>query len=272
MTWMLIGGGTMFALIVGGVVMAMLKGQKPPAQPTQAPQVGVDSEPTQSEAPAAPNKTKSDAAFLAEAEPLARRFMEAPSVEEMLPTVRNPALAEPRMKLHYPNGKTEALGMATFNSSMEIARAGIFCSLKVMTRRFDEKTLTFVETPQGLKIDWESSVGWSNMPWSEFIKSKPTSPQVFRVVLKDVDYYNFGFTDDRKWQSYLLESPDAEFSLYGYAERGSQLHTSLRLPPDGKKARIMLSMKYPADATSPQQVLIEKVIADSWVTENEESP
>lgn len=272
MSWMLIGGGTLLALIVGGLVVAMLNGDTPPNQAKQPARELIVPTTIPAKAPAAPASEPPDSEFLAAVEPVARKFLEAGLVEEMLPAVRNPEEAEPRMKLHYHGEKIEAPGLSKFNSSSEVVRSGKFTTLTILTRNFDEKALTFVETPQGLKIDWESWVGWSNMPWRKFIESKPSSPQIFRLILKDVDYYNFGFSNDRKWQSYLLESPDAEFSVYGYAERGTQLNSRLRLQPDVKRARIMLALKYPADATSSQQVLIERVIADGWVTETEESP
>ena len=53
-----------------------------------------------------------------------------------------------------------------------------------------------MDTPQGLKVDWESWAGWSEISWEKFLSMKPVSEHVFRVTLSAVDYYNFGFADE----------------------------------------------------------------------------
>jgi len=44
-------------------------------------------------------------------------------------------------------------------------------------------------TPEGWKIDWESSVGYNPMSWTEFKATKPHKPQQFRMVVRLVDHY-----------------------------------------------------------------------------------
>ncbi len=162
--------------------------------------------------------------------------------------------------------------MAEFNTESVISCLGTISALKVRTRSYEEKSLAFVDTPQGLKIDWESWVGWSEMPWEEFLASKPTTGRVFRLNLSPTDYYNFAFSDDQKWQAYRLQSPDGEHSIYGYAERDSAVGYASRCPPDSKQMALMLALKFPENATSDNQVLIEKFVAEGWVLETESSP
>ena len=88
------------------------------------------------------------------------------------------------------------------------------------------------------------------MPWSEFLTKRPTEAVEFRVRLSPIDYYNFGFADDAKWQSYRLDSPDGEHSIYGYTERGSVLDARLRPPPDTKSMPVLLSLRFPEGAES----------------------
>jgi hypothetical protein len=87
-----------------------------------------------------------------------------------------------------------------------------------------------------------------------------------------VEYYNFGFSDDRKWQSYLLVSPDEGHTLYAYAERGSVLDNRLKPSPDVKKTPLTLMLSFPAGAASGNQVLVDKFVAEGWMLETEESP
>ena len=266
MLWMLIGGGSLFALIVAGVLVAMKDGNKQAAQVPTKPLKPVP------ESAAGQSLKKNDAAITAEAEPLARKFLEATSVDEILPLLRNRDVAEARIRKFYPDGKISAPGMAAFNTLSEVSRMGSFLSFNIRTRDFEDKALTYVDTPEGLKIDWECWVGWSATSWDDFVSSKSTETKVFRLNLGSVDYYNVGFKDDQKWQSYRLISPDGKHSIYGYAERGSVLNARLRPPPDIKQMPMILALKFPENATSANQVIIESLVAEGWAVENEESP
>ena len=110
------------------------------------------------------------------------------------------------------------------------------------------------------------------MTWDEFLASKPTTARVFRLNACPSDYYNHAFADDRNWQAYRLTSPDGEQSLYGYAERGSAVSAKLPQSTDSQMRALMLALKFPANATSANQVLIEKFITDGWVLESEPTP
>jgi hypothetical protein len=266
MTWMLAGGAALFALIVAGVLMIMRNGGKaPPVVMSPVVQLPAQQHEKAADAPL------SDVAFLAAAEPMAGKFLSATSIAELLPLVRNPQTAEPRLRSIHPDGKVAAPGMSDFNTTREVIRHGQSMTVKIRTSGMDEKPLAFFITPEGLKIDWESWVGWSEMPWDEFLTTKPVSAKLFRVWLSPVDYYNFGFTDDLKWQSYLFESPDGEHAVYGYVERGSVLDNRLRPSPDVKKTPLAVTLSFPENATSRNQVLVGKVLAEGWTLETEES-
>jgi len=264
MRWMLIGGSGFLALCVVAVFMAMRKsnGKTPPPLPVAGtPATPVIQEPVFSEA-----------AFLAEAEPLAKRFLDAKTIDDLLPLVRHPEITGPRLRALHPDGTLQPAGMSAFNINAELVPAGSGHTVRVRTGEYAEKTMAFFPTPAGVRVDWESWAGWSEMPWGEFIQTRPTGAKLFRGMLGPVDYYNFDFTDDRKWRSYRLISPDGEHSLYAYVELGSVLDERLRPSPDQKQIPLTLSLRYPPDATSPNQVLVEKWHADGWVLENETEP
>jgi hypothetical protein len=265
MRLMLVAGGLLLALIVAGVAFSMNFGRKPVA--TQAavapPPVAVATEETEGHR---------EAAYLTEASPLAKKFLEATTVEQLLPLVRNPGVAEARMREFYPTGSIEAPGLSKFDS----AGQGVFIdgkavSLQVMTGALGEKTMVFVDTPEGLKVDWEGWVGWSEISWDKFLSSKPTTSYIFRVTLTPVEYYNFGFSDDSKWKSYNLEAPDHEHFVFGYAAKGSVANESIHIDPDTKKLTVTLALKFPEGATSSSQVEIARFICNGWV-EGVDSP
>ena len=208
--------------------------------------------------------------ILAETEPLARKFLEATTVDELLPLIRNPQRAKPRLQRQYPQGRIEPPGLAQFNTSGNLAFGDSSTVVEVRTRNFESRQLTFVETPGGLKIDWESWAGWSEMLWPELLAAMPSQATAFRVVVKRVDYYNFGFTDDSQWQSYRLESRDGEHMIFGYVQRGSTAARKIQMSSEVDHAPMMLKIRFPAHvASSNNQVVIDEVVATGWLEKDE---
>ena len=266
MLWMLIGGAALFALIVTGVLTAT-RSKDVPAPPV------ADS--AASGKPAAEHPViaeRTDVAFLADAEPLTKKFLEATRIEDLLPLVRHPEVAEARMRNYYPNGAIEPPGLAGFNIDSTVQRLGPVFAVNVRTSNFKEKSIAYVDSPQGLKIDWESWAGWSAMPWDQFLTTQPTTARVFRVRLNPSDYYNFAFSDDKKWQAYRIISPDGSHSIYGYAERGSSLCARLPQPSDTRQVALILALKFLEKAPSANQVLVDNLVAEGWVLETDPPP
>lgn len=271
MIWMLIGGVTLFAVIIGGVLMAMRGGDASGSAGSGLPPVTPDAVETPPAAPvAAPEK--SDLAVVAEIEPLTRKFLEATSIAEILPLVHDPATAEPRMRRTYPDGKVAAPGMAEFNTREEIVREGPVVSVNVRTKGYEEKSIAFIQMPEGFKIDWESWIGWSDLSWEDFMATKPTESKQFRVSLSAIQYYNGAFSNDLEWQSYRLISPDEKHTIYGYVEPGSDIDSRLKLPPDTKSSPLILKLGFPENATTSNQVIIRELVTEGWVLQNENKP
>lgn len=272
MFWWFVGGATLFALIVTVVLTAILSGEKPqPALVSQPAAPATPTAPLPHDDPSAA-LARSDTEFLTKAEPLAKQFMEATSIQDLLPLVRNPDLAEDRIKKFYPGGKIDAPGISAFNTTSRVLRIGTIIAVMVRNRDFVTKPLYFFETPSGIKIDWESWVGWSEVSWDDFKAAKPQNPKLFRVSLSVVQYYNFSFTDEQRWQSYRIKSPDSKHSIYGYVERNSPLNARLQSSGGMRQIALTLALRFPVDASSPNQVIIDNIMAEGWVLENQPSP
>jgi hypothetical protein len=261
--WLLIGGGilTLGLFAVGTAVFMTGKRADVPA-PVPAP-ITVAQEPI---APDSINLSeRSEASLALDLKPLAGKFLEATTVSQCLPLVRNPNVAEARIRELHPGGRIEPLGMSEFNADGQMAIQDQWVSLTVRTRDQEAKSMVFVKTPDGFKIDWESWTGWSEMPWENYLETKPTVPLLFRVSVFQTEYYNFAFSDDLKWQSYRLESPNGEHSVYAYVEKGSDLARQIQLDRDAKQVPMILRLKFPEGAASNGQVEIDQFITNGWV-------
>lgn len=255
---LLLGGLSLLLLVAAGMLVSTQSGN-------QATTAGPEA--VKPSAPVAPPTVveRSEASYLAEIEPIARKFMQATTVSEILPLVRNPAVAEPRMRQFYPDGKIAAPGISEFNTTGVLSTQGKILALGVRTRDREEKAFALIETPQGLKVDWESWVNWSEMPWSQFIATRPAVGHVYRVILSPVVYYNFDYSNDTKWKSYSLELPDHEHAIFGYVERGSEVDKLIHPDPEAKSSSLMLSLKFSPHSTSKNQVEIECLANEGWV-------
>jgi len=256
--------------LIGGVLFMIQRKQTANAAP--APVIAQQVQETAPDpAPAAEpinlplEMNRNQTELLAEIEPMAKGFLEASTVDEILPFVRNREQVEKKIRAYYPNGTISAPGMSAFNTTSNVAYRGKLASVAVRTNDFSPKQLAFIRTNDGLKIDWESYTGWSEIPWDELLSQKPTKAAVFRASLRMVDYYNFSFADEGKWQSYQLRSPDGQHVVYGYVKRDSTLDKQLRPADKNSGNLVTVSLKFPLGETSKNQVLIEEVLADGWV-------
>jgi hypothetical protein len=259
MRMMLVGGGLLFSGIVWGVI-SLTKGENAPV---------VASKPVNALPVVVTDSGLMSAALEKEAKSMAREFLEATTIEEMLRLVRNPEVAEARMRRFYQEGRITTPGLSQFNSGEGGHTEGSIHSFFIITGDQVTKALAFAKTPQGLKIDWESWVGWSDISWPDFLATKPVVSHVFRVLLAPVDYYNFEFSDDTKWECYRLESPDREHALYGYVEKDSPLNRELRPNPGVSATPLMLALKFPPDSASGTQVLIDQLVGKGWIEQQD---
>ena len=129
----------------------------------------------------------------------------------------------------------------------------------------------YVVDEDGWKVDWESWAGWSEMDWDEFKKSRTSEKVMFRVVVSDVSYYNFAFADESRWSSYRLESPDGERALFGYVPRAGALDARLKSLEGIKNRPFVVKLRYPDEAPSDNQVLVEEIVEEGWFAPDDPS-
>lgn len=130
--------------------------------------------------------------------------------------------------------------------------------------------IAMLRDPQGkFLIDWESLTGYGEMSFQDFRTQRPAKPVVMRAYVRLFEYYNFEFSDSKKYLCIKLMSENGESSVYAYCERGTPLarwiDTDLASTgPSGFKGYTML-ISFPPNAQSNQCVKLDKVIAQRWL-------
>lgn len=203
--------------------------------------------------------------FLPRAETMARRLVDARSVRDMLPLVRDPEVAGPRMRDWFARHGFEGRRIHKFAERGGLSFRGRVVGVPLVTDDFERWQMAFVVDGDSLLIDWESWVGWSEMGWSEFMDKRPVETKEFRVFATQGVYFNFGFAENDGWHCYELESPDRKLLLYGYGRIGSEADGELRGVEKSRRGTFTLGLRYPENAAAANQVIIESFLAKGWV-------
>lgn len=194
------------------------------------------------------------------------RFLQTESPREMVGLIRSRERVEPLLRAYYARHGFEP---ASFRGIAPMERAGVWGNLyavTVMLGDSSKRAIAVERTPQGYLVDWESWVGHGELSWADFRRERPTDAVRMRCAVSAVNYYNFAFSDDRRWRSYRLGGDPEGRPLYGYAPAGSAIDLELLdvRKQEGSCSKI-LELRFPPDATRDDQVIIDKVVADGWV-------
>jgi len=131
--------------------------------------------------------------------------------------------------------------------------------------------IAMLRGPQGkFLVDWESLTGYGEMSFQDFRTKRPTTPVMMRTYVRLFEYYNYEFSDSKKYLCIKLLSESGDNSVYAYCERGTPLAQWIEKDlastgPTGFKGYTML-ISFPPDAQSNQCVNLDKVVAQRWLS------
>ncbi len=124
--------------------------------------------------------------------------------------------------------------------------------------------------PQGkFVIDWESLTGYGEISFQDFRSKRPAKPVLMRAYVRLFEYYNFEFSDSKKYLCIKLMSENGDNSIYAYCERGTKLSRWIETdlastgPTEFKGYTLLIS--FPPNAQSNQCVNLDKVVAQRWL-------
>ena len=196
-------------------------------------------------------------------ESIAKAFLDASSVDELMPYVRDSERVRPLIENFYQEGGVDLGGFRRLTSESLITARG-FCSLTFQNKSYEDIALNFeVLGDNSYLVDWESYVGYCEMSFTEMQEKLPVEPVFIRCSLVKQHYYNYAFSDDSKWSNYRLDFRNPEDTLSGYVERGSELDFELS-QAEGQNG-LILEVAYPKKGAKREQVIISKILSDMWV-------
>ncbi len=207
---------------------------------------------------------------LTDAEDVVRKFLTAKTIDGLEPLIRTPGTTMPRIRRWYAEDKWTPPGAREIGCGGKITVRGMMASMAVRLDDYSVKQIALERTPDGYKVDWESWVAWTSVPWGQLFEKRPTEPVEVRVRCARDHYYNRLFSDDTKWQAVRLEHPGSEKTIYGYIDRNSPSLVSLlgSLGGDRGVAEATVTIRYPEDTVADNQVYICEYLYSGWVSPN----
>jgi hypothetical protein len=200
------------------------------------------------------------------------QYRQAKTWQEKLPFVKDPNRVEPLMQDFYEGQKMTDPDSGKLNGSQRFRFHGV----EVITLFYDSSRSTgrvdvaLMQDASGQwQLDWESYVGYSELGWTRFKQERPTTAKLLRCFASLGDYWNFEFSDESKYLSVHMLSPDGLTSLHGFCEKDSSLGREVAtvLTDSTAKRHVTLRLAYPPSAESDHCVKIIGLAAERWLIE-----
>lgn len=200
-----------------------------------------------------------------------RDYLSATDWRQQLAFVREPAEVEPKMREWYATHPWKPVSFTKVKRAhLEIIHGLPCVAVSAEVSQPSAARFFVLETvgEQQYKIDWEFAELYQAVPWDRFSESQTQEPTEMRCILKPGDYFNWGFSDNKKWDSWILIEPEQKFpALHGYVEKDSADGRKLKLLYDERTFRkaypafmVILSLAYPSEVKDSKQVRILNIV------------
>ncbi|YCM46141.1 hypothetical protein V2O64_08930 [Verrucomicrobiaceae bacterium 227] len=203
-------------------------------------------------------------------ETIVTQFFASESVEELSKYVRDVDRVLPFMKDYYQRNPLKAF---KYKETLEYHVVSLenfpFMALNVELENGDTKPLLVEDSPEGLKIDWESFVCYQPVDIEEFIKERVVEPVDLRVYVQRDQFYAYDFADESRYSSYQLTFRGSDLDLFGYVERGTKLEEEFRkLFPPGSSTSVrnplILRVSFLPGTRASRSVKIHELRSKLW--------
>ncbi len=209
-------------------------------------------------------------------EGVVRRYRNENTIEGRAKYVLHPEETLPRMREHYGRRPLSADSFRIEDAvPMPEVAGGDWVSVTVVVRgknaygaeveQSDDYFLRRVD--EDYKIDWEASVGHSELTLEAFKAQRPMTPTRFRILAKLSNYYNYEFRQAQgSHYSIELDGPRVPADLNGFVARNSPAGVALYgLLKDGRTHPVTLKLRYTPFSEDATITLITDVESLSWV-------
>ena len=210
-----------------------------------------------------------------EAADLLARYAAARTPEEALPTLRSSQRQEKeKFARHWVPWANRPMLERSDQLQYAIAadQAPPFLTLLGLKSDYSRFTAYFTRENGKLRIDWEATEMFSDIPIGQLPKSPPTCPAVIRCQVREKPFYTRSLPEER-YRSYLIENPRTTEFVWGYAERDGEADMKLQgaliagaaFLEHNEAERLTVLVSTPKQRETNSQFLITEMLHIEWV-------
>ena len=202
-------------------------------------------------------------------------FFEAVGWEKKAKFVRRAEVTAPMMREYYAKRPGMSAYAVEFGHTSKEKLEGLSCYVILFRKAGQQDDIPpiqaiFEKSPEGLKLDWESLVGYSEMPMKEVLKKRPETPVLMRVIADPYNYYIYDFDKPDKYLCMRLYDSENEAFCFGYLLRESDdakaLEKRIEELSDKGISRMLLTLKvrFLPYYEGKSEVEITEIVRHSW--------
>jgi hypothetical protein len=211
----------------------------------------------------------SEKTFAAAGEVL-EKFVAAKNFRERAELVRDWERVAPMMEAFYTTNPDGVIDFRPPSDGWKMAPYKSFLLAQVEREDFSMDSIAVELQDDGrFLVDWESFVGYCEIPWGEIEERKSTSPFLVRAKASVGSYFNYGYKDT-EWACIQLEDEGNTSTLYGYVRHDSPVLDDLKevMTPRGTM-HLTLRLAHPGGKKAANQFLVKEFVAKGWVFSND---
>ncbi|NIP98103.1 MAG: hypothetical protein GWO24_33645 [Akkermansiaceae bacterium] len=131
----------------------------------------------------------------------------------------------------------------------------------------------FVKVEDGLRLDWEASTAWCEVPIGELAEARPEEPVLVRGIIRKEPNYDTDRGPGSLNSRYLLESADGDAYIWAFVPKGSALDNKMRrlfgfgslILERRNDVRVTLRLRKAKEGFQENEFEIEEFVAEEWV-------
>jgi hypothetical protein len=219
---------------------------------------------------------ENESAWKNQARKVAQRFLEAPTVDQLLPFTRRAHLYQNVMQQYHASNDPLPLGgtMTEFYYPTQSTNGDRLAMFLFMDSAGKSRPLVVAETAEGIRVDWPSLSGYGELSIKEFLELRPTEATLLHVSAAQADYFNYEFSDRKEFLCLQLQDVNQANHFYGFLSRKlAHQHpeiSRLKAVPvraitnDPHPQGITIRARFPKQARSSNHVEITEFICLGW--------
>jgi len=200
-------------------------------------------------------------------EDIVRRFLTATQVEEKLACSRDPERVRPLMEAFYKRRPLVAPVWKSLGWVLPVEEPGQrLAYAQAILADADPVSLIIEEAHDGtIRVDWESSVRYSEIEWKDFLAQRPGEPTLFRVIASRPASTDTATSGQEVIE---LKHPAEQGTVLGYFDKDDPnfrpLMEQLQIG-NWKNVPLTLRICYPGPSTNSKAVRIATVEGKGWL-------